>query len=250
MNMKSHFEYHEVKWNGEKVDRVWNYFTKIQKNQTKWFADLMSSGIYNYLRKQGIKFSNKKLLDYGAGKGYLMDVISMNEKTSALDCGEFSEEGLSFLKNKYENSSIQVVNLSSTPSVIDSNKYDLVFLIEVVEHLDDDYLEKTISEVYRILKPGGKVIITTPFNENLEANNVCCPDCGAIFHRVQHVRSWSIESIITAFNVFKPYHVSNTNFFLFKSDLSLSLRILNLIRRSLGYKYTKRNHLIFVGSKS
>jgi len=247
-NMKNKFKYHNVEWDGKKVDRMWNYFTKVQKNQSKWFSELMSSGIINYSNKVLKPNKNVKILDYGAGKGFLIDHL-IAKKFSNSDVGEFSKEGLNALNTKFNNSSVKCFDLSETPSGIVDESYDLVFLIEVVEHLDDHYLNKTVEECYRILKPGGSIIVTTPFNEDLEANNVCCPDCGAIFHRVQHVRSWTFKSIAKEMKPFKPTHIHNTNFFIYKSDLSIKRKISNLIKRFFFYKWVKRPHLIYIGKK-
>ena len=245
----SQFEYHEIKWDGEKVNRIWNYFTKIQKSQTKWFAELMSSGIINYCKHKGVEFKNLQILDYGAGKGFLADLLLTEKKIGKVDVGEFSKEGLEFLKNRYNQAQSRVIDLSATPSKIEDSSYDVVFLIEVVEHLDNFYLEETRKEVYRILKPGGLIIITTPYNEDLESNKVCCPDCGSIFHRVQHIQSWTLEGIKERFNNFKPIIVKNTNFFIYKKDLPITKRFLNLIKRLIFINLIKKPHLIYVGKK-
>lgn len=42
-----------------------------------------------------------------------------------------------------------------------SNTIDYIFLLDVVEHLYPDALEKTFQEIYRVLKPGGEVIVHT-----------------------------------------------------------------------------------------
>jgi ubiquinone/menaquinone biosynthesis C-methylase UbiE len=41
------------------------------------------------------------------------------------------------------------------------NSYDLVFLIEVLEHVHNP--QKALSEIYRVLKPGGTLIFSVPF---------------------------------------------------------------------------------------
>lgn len=40
------------------------------------------------------------------------------------------------------------------------NTFDIVIMIEVLEHVIDD--ERVINEIYRVLKPGGKLIVTAP----------------------------------------------------------------------------------------
>ena len=42
---------------------------------------------------------------------------------------------------------------------------------------------------------GGGVILTTPNNQDLIADSVYCPFCDRLFSPVQHVRSWTQESI-------------------------------------------------------
>jgi len=42
----------------------------------------------------------------------------------------------------------------------DDNSFDVVTMLAVLEHIDDD--EKILKEVYRVLVPGGKLIITVP----------------------------------------------------------------------------------------
>ena len=41
-------------------------------------------------------------------------------------------------------------------------------------------------------------MITTPNEEVLSNNAVFCPECGHEFHRWQHLRSWSADSLASA----------------------------------------------------
>jgi len=70
-----------------------------------------------------------------------------------------------------------------------------VFLIEVLEHLPPEVAAKALAECRRVLQPGGHLIVTVPNEENLAANAVACPDCGCVFHRMQHVRRFSQRSL-------------------------------------------------------
>ncbi len=64
-------------------------------------------------------------------------------------------------------------------------------MIEVIEHLYDEDLEALLQSVHRIINRDGIVIFTTPNEEQLEEASVWCPYCEKVFHRWQHVRSWS-----------------------------------------------------------
>ncbi|MDD5135714.1 MAG: class I SAM-dependent methyltransferase [Candidatus Omnitrophica bacterium] len=42
------------------------------------------------------------------------------------------------------------------------DEYDVVFMIEIAEHMYDWQLEEAFRKIYKILKPGGRLVITTP----------------------------------------------------------------------------------------
>jgi ubiquinone/menaquinone biosynthesis C-methylase UbiE len=48
---------------------------------------------------------------------------------------------------------------------IEDNTVDIVIISEVIEHLPE--LDRHIAEIFRILKPGGKVISSVPYDTNL-----------------------------------------------------------------------------------
>ena len=70
-----------------------------------------------------------------------------------------------------------------------------VFLIEVLEHLSPEFSTRAVSEMRRVLRPAGHLILTVPNEEDLGAQAVACPDCGRVFHHMQHVQSFSRQSL-------------------------------------------------------
>jgi hypothetical protein len=46
-----------------------------------------------------------------------------------------------------------------------------------------------------LLAPGGVIVFTTPNDEDLGASRLYCPECDHVFHRWQHIRSWSAQSL-------------------------------------------------------
>src|SRR5262249_51464439 len=72
-----------------------------------------------------------------------------------------------------------------------TSQFDLVLMAEVIEHVLDDELDMTLGRLAKLTKPGGTLIVTTPNNENLELGMTYCPVSNMLFHRWQHVRSFT-----------------------------------------------------------
>lgn len=53
-----------------------------------------------------------------------------------------------------------VWNLDEFPWPVDANSFDQVRLIHVIEHVGD--VMKTMEEIHRVLRPGGRVLMETP----------------------------------------------------------------------------------------
>jgi len=68
--------------------------------------------------------------------------------------------------------------------------FDGVVLSEVLEHLEDDDLDKALDEVRRVLRPHGMLVGTVPAHEDMGKDEVVCPECGHRFHRWGHVRAF------------------------------------------------------------
>lgn len=68
----------------------------------------------------------------------------------------------------------------------DSCLFDTVFCLDVLEHLTPKQSMKAISEMRRVLKRGGHLIITSPYKENLASNTLTCPFCAEKFHKSGH----------------------------------------------------------------
>jgi SAM-dependent methyltransferase len=77
----------------------------------------------------------------------------------------------------------------------DQAQFDVIFLVEVIEHVLEPDLGAVLARLDRLLAPGGRIIISTPNNEDLEQNFAFEPVQGVLFHRWQHQRSFLRDSL-------------------------------------------------------
>lgn len=77
-----------------------------------------------------------------------------------------------------------------------NNTFDTIICYHVLEHISEDL--KAMSELYRVLKPGGMCLIQTPFKEGvIYEDNTINTEEGRLkaFGQKDHVRIYSIESL-------------------------------------------------------
>lgn len=66
-----------------------------------------------------------------------------------------------------ENQKVEIANLNEDTLPYESGRFDLVTCTEVIEHLEN--YRKLVREVFRVTKPGGAAIFTTPNVLNLQS---------------------------------------------------------------------------------
>ena len=194
------YHVHEFNWTDDSVERFWNYYA----TQTKisYFAQQVGRDVFRIAQKH-IAFKGN-VLDYGCGKGHLIDVLLENGLTNIYGA-DFSLDSVEHVKKSFADrkgfNAGYVLTELPAPELKEAF-FDTVFLLETIEHLIPPYLENTLTELARIVKKGGYVVITTPASEDLEQEKVLCPNCGAHFHRVQHVNSFTETSMISLLDKF------------------------------------------------
>ncbi len=105
------------------------------------------------------------ILDIGSGTGGNIPIIKKYGRVLDL---EYSRDALVFARTKYP---VQTIQADAQVVPMTDRSVDIVVMLDVLEHLDED--AKALSEVYRILKPGGTLILTVPAYPRLwSANDV------------------------------------------------------------------------------
>lgn len=123
----------------------------------------------------------KTILDVGCGNGIITNVLSKEYDVTGID---FSAIALEYVE-------CNSICCSADNIPVKDNSFDMIFSSQLLEHLSNPVLDKTILELKRIAKK--YIIITLPHNELLERNYVKCPICGNIFNNNGHLQSFSFE---------------------------------------------------------
>ena len=103
------------------------------------------------------KYISGDVLELGCGEGRGIDIVLKRSKSfTAIDkISEVTER----LSRKYPNE--KFISSSFPPlKNIENESFDTLISFQVIEHIKNDKL--FIKEIHRILKPGGKALISTP----------------------------------------------------------------------------------------
>ncbi len=131
-------------------------------------------------------------LNIGVGNGYLESILV--QKGVNISCLDPSNSAIDKIQEHLGLGEQAKAGFSQNIP-FSNESFDYVIMSEVLEHLDDEIFKKTLSEVMRVLKVGGKFLGTVPADENLKEGIVVCPKCGEYFHRWGHVQSFSQERL-------------------------------------------------------
>lgn len=102
---------------------------------------------------------SQRVLDFGAGSGALVEAL----RKRGVDCDgvETSSGARDFSSRR------RGISLLANVSEISGKSYDVVLMIEVIEHLQEPWEE--LASIRKLLASGGKLFVTTPDREGLRA---------------------------------------------------------------------------------
>lgn len=179
-----------------------NYYKEYAKLETThwWFTariNILKSAISKLIEKN--KKSDLKILNVGVASG---ETSRMLEKFGNVTSVEYDKDCCEYLRSV---GGIDVIEASLTDLPFEDNTFDMVCAFDVIEHIEDDQL--AMSEIYRVLKPGGQSILTVPayqflWSEHDEIN----------FHFRRYTSS-QLKHLVK--NKLEVDYISYFNFFLF-----------------------------------
>ena len=131
-----------------------------------------------YDGKKGIN-----LLDFSPSRSLFRTMKSINN--------------INYFPTDFSNDFIAEYKFDITKIPIEDSFFDCIFCYHILEHIPEDH--KAMSELYRVLKPGGKAFIQTPFNSGEEIYEVAGVDTDAerlkYYGQEDHVRIYSVKGL-------------------------------------------------------
>lgn len=181
-------------WTAADIAAFWDWQSKHAQLHQQYFTAVMAPSLVQFIKSKGLL--KGRVLDYGCGAGHLLEQMAKQPGIHLYGL-DFSADSIEAAKNRTAGCTglMELVLAYELPTKFKDEQFDTITLIETIEHLQDKMLHETMHELFRILKPGGKILITTPFNEDLEQNLNFCPFCKSEFHHMQHMQSFTIESL-------------------------------------------------------
>ena len=101
-----------------------------------------------------------KIMDLGCGTGYYLFLLSSLPVSLKLTGLDNDKKALDEAKESLKGKKIHFILEDSHRLPFKENFFDKVVASEVLEHLNND--EQTLKEIYRILKPNGLLVVSTP----------------------------------------------------------------------------------------
>ena len=113
--------------------------------------------------RPGASLTDSRVLDIGCGAGATMDHLKRFGRPHGI---ELSEIPLRFSRRRGHQRTLRA---SATELPFDSESFDLVTALDVIEHLEDD--ARGLAEIRRVLKPGAPAVIFVPAFQSLWGPN-------------------------------------------------------------------------------
>lgn len=125
---------------------------------------------------------SRRVLDVGCGTGYGSAMVAA--RVGEVVGIDSSEEAVARAKAKHQLDNVEFVAMPATELRFPDGSFDAAYSIQVIEHIED--VELHLSEVGRVLRPGGKFVVATPNRLTYSPDGL---------HNAFHVREYAADEL-------------------------------------------------------
>jgi len=137
------------------------YLEMYQLEEAYWWHVAKRMLVKKLLSMYVDNYFQKKLVDVGCGTGKFLQEMNVWQDWGELLGLDGSDEAIRFTKERHI-ANVKKANFEKKLP-LRSKTYDVITSLDVVEHINDD--QHLVNEFYRVLKPGGLVVITVPAHQ-------------------------------------------------------------------------------------
>ncbi len=136
--------------------------SKVNYNNKYLSTDKILNGVLKIFKDNFDSTSHGSHLDIGSGSGALVKLIKQVAPNFSSNCVDYTDK---LIDDKSIPLAVVDLNFENLPH--SDNSFDFVTCTEVIEHLENYRL--IVRETFRVTKPGGLAIFTTPNVLNLNS---------------------------------------------------------------------------------
>jgi len=114
--------------------------------------------VYFIVKELDVK-PKDKILECGCGRGFHLNILRELSRATLYGI-DINRKHLQIAKKQLAKKDVKIKYASVYALPFKDKFFDKVLLSEVLEHLEDE--DKALQEIRRVLKPGGRLIITVP----------------------------------------------------------------------------------------
>jgi len=149
----------------------------VSEQSTEYDYDSISTGYYDevFHRASGsqskwhhLKFRHVRRampdtfarhLDIACGAGTFIGTLNEHEQSVGTD---IAQAQVDYASQQYQTENHTFRCVPPGPLPFEDGSFDVVTIIELIEHLEENVVTDLLTEARRVLTPGGKIVLTTP----------------------------------------------------------------------------------------
>ncbi len=145
----------------------------------------------HFIQKVVNQKETNKVLDYGSGSGLFANLWKKVFSNSELNFADISSVALDKLQKKFPEYKNNTCLITDNKTTYPDNTFDTIVSIEVMEHVEN--LDAYLKEIFRILKPNGKFVWTTPCGNKFSVEHIYSRQKKLIENTKEGYRRWKWE---------------------------------------------------------
>lgn len=189
----------------------------------------------------------RRVLDVGCGPGTLAGSFAERHDWVGTD---LSTRQIDYARRTYGHCGPRFYDTSPAEVPEDEDFFDAVTMVELIEHLDPVLVDETLAEAIERLRPGGKLILTTPnFHSVWPLVEAVVNRFGGVSYGFQHINKLNpgrLVALLASHGLVRAY--AEPYLFLAPFAAALGWRFADRVARLERGSIEKRLGLLVIGS--